>query len=196
MTTNNTQQRILETSAELFASKGYDALTMRDIASACNIKAPSLYNHFKDKNELYRASLKYVFCKEDNVLIACLSSNLPADEKLDQFIALACSQMVSNEMFRQLFIRELLEQDEEHLKFLAEDVMSDTCHALHAVFTEIDPNCDPHFLTTSLMGLLFFHFQANPVRIYLPGGSKEAQSIEYLTKGIQQLMRHSLNANN
>ncbi|GAB6070915.1 hypothetical protein JCM30760_20120 [Thiomicrorhabdus hydrogeniphila] len=192
MTIGNTQQRILETSAERFASKGYDALTMRDIATACNIKAPSLYNHFKDKQELYQATLKYVFTHQGQDLIACLQTNHPAEQKLDHFIALACEQMAANQTFRKLFIRELLEQDEQHLQFLAKEVMADACYALHDVFIELKPNCDPHFLTTSLLALVFFHFQANSVRLYLPGGNEHTLSLEYLTQNIQKMIRQQL----
>ncbi|WP_051453375.1 TetR/AcrR family transcriptional regulator [Hydrogenovibrio kuenenii] len=193
MTTNNTQQRILETAAALFANKGYDALTMRDIATACNIKAPSLYNHFKDKQQLYLATLRFVFTREGDALMACLQSDLPAQQKLDDFIALACRQMAGSFIFRQLFIRELLGQDEDRLKFLANEVMLDNCLALQKVFVDINPDCDPHFLTTSLMSLLFFHFQSNALRLHLPGGSEETQSIDYLTKNIQQMINHHLN---
>ncbi len=38
--------------AQLFKEKGYSAVTMRDIAQALNIKAASLYNHIKSKQEI------------------------------------------------------------------------------------------------------------------------------------------------
>jgi AcrR family transcriptional regulator len=189
MTKTNTKQRILQTSATLFATKGFDVLTMRDIASACDIKAPSLYNHFKDKKELYQATLRFVFEDQGQALVSALKSKRPAQQKLDDFIALACQQMAQDVIFRQLFIRELLVQDGEHMQFLANVVMAETCDALHAVFCEINPHCDPHFLTTSLMALLFFHFQINPLRPYLPGGNEQSQSTDYLTRNIQSIVR-------
>ncbi|MBF6058872.1 MULTISPECIES: TetR/AcrR family transcriptional regulator [Thiomicrorhabdus] len=189
---NSTSQRILKTAAELFASKGYDALSMRDIASACDIKAPSLYNHFKDKQALYQATLKFVFKQQSQALVCCLESDLPPKQKLNEFIEIAGKQMADNFIFRQLFFRILLAQDEEDLKFLANQVLADSCNALHAVFVEINPDCDPHFLTTSLMGLLLFHFQANPLRIYLPAGSEQTQASEYLIEHIQLMLHKQL----
>ena len=41
----DTKQRILEKSLELFSTKGYDAVSVGEIAKAVGIKAPSLYNH-------------------------------------------------------------------------------------------------------------------------------------------------------
>ncbi len=189
---SNTKQRILQTAAELFASKGFDNLTMRDIAGACDIKAPSLYNHFKDKQELYYATLQYVFSEQGAALVACLQTEQTAQVKLNDFIVLACRQMASDSIFRQLFIRELLVQDEASAQFLVKVVIADTCNALHDIFVEINPDCDPHFLTTSLLALLLFHFQVNPIRPLLPGASSEAQSTDYLISNIQSIIQHHL----
>ena len=186
MTLNNTKQRILQTASELFASQGYDVLSMRDIAKACNLKAPSLYNHFKDKQAIYHACLHFVFQERGTKLTACLKTPEPAKQKLNQFIELACEQVASNAIFRQLFLRELLVQEEDRMKFMVEEVMDETCNALHDVFIEIDQDCDPHFLTTSLIALLFFHFQINPLRPLLPGSREETQELSYLTEGIKK----------
>lgn len=43
---------IINVSAKLFKEKGYSAVTMRDIAQAMDIKAASLYNHIKSKQEI------------------------------------------------------------------------------------------------------------------------------------------------
>jgi AcrR family transcriptional regulator len=43
---------IINCAAKLFKEKGYSAVTMRDIAQDLNIKAASLYNHIKSKQEI------------------------------------------------------------------------------------------------------------------------------------------------
>lgn len=43
---------IRDIAAKLFKEKGYSAVTMRDIAQAMDIKAASLYNHIKSKQEI------------------------------------------------------------------------------------------------------------------------------------------------
>jgi AcrR family transcriptional regulator len=43
---------ILETSAELFRKKGYSQVSMRSIALKLNVKASSLYNHIKSKDDI------------------------------------------------------------------------------------------------------------------------------------------------
>ena len=54
----DTKQRILEKSLELFSAKGYDAVSVGEIAKAVGIKAPSLYNHFPSKQAIFDAILE------------------------------------------------------------------------------------------------------------------------------------------
>lgn len=53
----NTKELILQKSLELFSQKGYEGVSMRDIALAVDIKAASLYNHFKGKAEIFESLL-------------------------------------------------------------------------------------------------------------------------------------------
>lgn len=50
--TTSRKQQIMLVSAGLFRQKGYEATTMRDIASAMDMEAASLYHHIKSKEQL------------------------------------------------------------------------------------------------------------------------------------------------
>ncbi|GHD30733.1 TetR/AcrR family transcriptional regulator [Halioglobus pacificus] len=52
-----TAQRLLDEAQILFASQGYDATSLRQIATAADIKEPGIYNHFAGKEALYEAVL-------------------------------------------------------------------------------------------------------------------------------------------
>ena len=45
--------QILSEAGRLFATKGYDGTSMRDIALACGISKSLLYHHFSNKDEIY-----------------------------------------------------------------------------------------------------------------------------------------------
>lgn len=53
MAGNSTKERVLNAALELFGSRGYDAVSMNDIAEAVGIRAPSLYKHFPSKEALF-----------------------------------------------------------------------------------------------------------------------------------------------
>jgi len=57
---NELRQRILNAARELFAKRGYEAVTMREIARRIEYSATALYTHFADKETLVRE-----LCRED-----------------------------------------------------------------------------------------------------------------------------------
>lgn len=49
----NTRERITEAALELFSQRGYDGVSVRDIARAVGIRESSLYNHFENKRAIF-----------------------------------------------------------------------------------------------------------------------------------------------
>lgn len=49
----DTKEKIIYESLTLFSTKGFNAISVRDIAKAVGIKASSLYNHFKNKQDIF-----------------------------------------------------------------------------------------------------------------------------------------------
>lgn len=50
-----TKERILLEALRLFSQKGYDAVSVEQIADAVGIKAPFLYRHYKSKQDIFDA---------------------------------------------------------------------------------------------------------------------------------------------
>lgn len=57
MSGRDTRGRIVAAAFELFAERGYHAVSVRDIAAAVGIKDASLYNHFPGKQAIFDAVL-------------------------------------------------------------------------------------------------------------------------------------------
>jgi AcrR family transcriptional regulator len=53
-----TAERILDAAEALFAQRGYEGTTLRDVAAEVGLRTPSLYNHFPNKESLYAAVLE------------------------------------------------------------------------------------------------------------------------------------------
>ena len=51
----DTKQRILLEALRLFSQRGYDAVSVEQIAAAVGIKAPSLYKHYRSKQDIFKA---------------------------------------------------------------------------------------------------------------------------------------------
>ncbi|HOO75670.1 MAG TPA: TetR/AcrR family transcriptional regulator, partial [Tepiditoga sp.] len=56
---NITKQKIFENSVILFSEKGFDSVSMREIADSVGIRASSIYNHFKSKENILDEIFNY-----------------------------------------------------------------------------------------------------------------------------------------
>ena len=58
MENRSTKELYLISALRLFAEKGYDAVSVAEIASAVGVSAPALYKHFKSKQALFDAIIE------------------------------------------------------------------------------------------------------------------------------------------
>jgi len=79
---------IISVSAQLFKEKGYSAVTMRDIALAMNIKAASLYNHIKSKQEILVLIIIEIAEEFTNVMNEIVSADITSIQKIEKVIQL------------------------------------------------------------------------------------------------------------
>ena len=85
-TATSTAERILDVAEAIFAGRGYDATSLSDIAEGVGIRTPSLYNHFKNKENLYVAVLERLLDPFFEMLDGFLSQPLDATRG-DEIIA-------------------------------------------------------------------------------------------------------------
>ena len=66
------KEQITEKAADLFAEKGFDGVTTKEIAASCEISEAALYKYFDSKDELYDQVLKSIISSYDPS--ACFTS--------------------------------------------------------------------------------------------------------------------------
>ncbi|GAA4713864.1 TetR/AcrR family transcriptional regulator [Brevibacillus fulvus] len=77
-----TREAIIDAARGLFQEKGYQNLSMRQIAQTLQYSHGALYYHFKNKAELFYAIVKQDFSLLDDTLDQILSRQLEPSEKL------------------------------------------------------------------------------------------------------------------
>lgn len=97
-----TKERILDEALTLFAVKGYSAVYVGDIAEAVGIKAPSLYKHYKSKQDIFNAILEEMKRRYD-LQAAALQMN-GSDAGSDAGIFAAVSEETLIQMGKGLFL--------------------------------------------------------------------------------------------
>lgn len=97
-----TKEKILREALNLFAEKGYNAVYVGDIAEAVGIKAPSLYKHYKSKQEIFDAILEEMKKGYDRQAFALNMDGNSPDTDANVFSAVSEDRLV--EMGIKLFL--------------------------------------------------------------------------------------------
>ncbi len=61
----NRKIQILSAAGRLFSAKGYDAVTVRQIADECSVTEPAIYRHFPSKEAIFCAVLESLGARMD-----------------------------------------------------------------------------------------------------------------------------------
>lgn len=77
-----TSQKIMNVALRHFARNGYEGASLGDIATEVGIKKPSIYNHFKGKDDLFMAVYQETANRELHFVETYMKPNL--DMKLEQ----------------------------------------------------------------------------------------------------------------
>lgn len=99
-----TKERIVETALELFSQRGYDGVSVRDIARAVGIRESSLYNHFANKRAIFDGIVD--FCVQQSEVYfreSALPFDRGDDTSLYQGIGLEHLQELIERTFRFFF---------------------------------------------------------------------------------------------
>ena len=190
----DTRMRILDVAVPLFATAGFEGVSMRAIAKAAGIKAPSLYNHFPDKEALYFDAMSYAFADKAEGITDVLEGSGTPMERLERFVENFTRLMGKDPDFRALLQRELLDGNEMRLKLVAEQLFSRPFQAMISLAEELSPDCDAHMLAISMAGLVLFHFETAPVRRYLPGGKAKHNDSKVIAQHATRLLTKALGA--
>lgn len=114
-----TRQLILKCAGELFASKGYLNVTMKDICQITELSRGGLYRHYSDKAEIFRDMFKQMSENSIDVVDGMIANNIPADLILDEMFSSITKEMTENETSLSLAIYEYaVTEDKDFFKNL------------------------------------------------------------------------------
>ena len=90
-----TRDKLIDVARLLFARTGVENTTMNDIAVASKKGRRTLYTYFKSKKDIYHAVIESELTILYNSLDSVAKKNLPADEKLMEFISIRLDSIKS-----------------------------------------------------------------------------------------------------
>ncbi len=178
----DTRQTILRVAMVLFSKKGFDSISMRNIADKVNISPPALYNHFKDKKTLYLCVIEESFSNKSILLVDALTIEDTAIKRMEAFVFTLSQILVDDPEFKRLMQREQLDGDKQRLEYLAKEVFGSVFIVLTSLITEIKPACDAHGIAVTIMGMVQKHIEIEPLAQFFPDYNKENHTPVYVTQ--------------
>lgn len=112
-----TRTRIEAAALRLFATRGVDATSVRDIAEAVGVSEGALYRHFASKEELARALFLSRYAELAAAIGAIAAADAAFSDKIARLVAHACALFDTEpELFAYLLIHQ-----HEHLAHVPDD---------------------------------------------------------------------------
>jgi len=96
------RRQVLTVASELFAKKGFEATSIRDIATAAGMMSGSLYYHFASKEDLYVAVQDASISKIYNAVASAIETNAAPWERLEAAAIAHVEAMLDRSGFRVL----------------------------------------------------------------------------------------------
>jgi len=175
MTLTPSATQILIVAEKLFAKRGYDGVSMQQIASDAGISKANIYHHFKSKDELYLAVLKYALQDMNELLAELQGLDGASTEQLAHFSAEHLKHINTNSSISRLILREMLDGSSSRGQDLAEQVFAEYFSLLRSLLCkcqergEIRRDIDPDHMAAALAGMNVFLFQSWSALQHFPG---------------------------
>lgn len=141
------EDAILQATCQLLGAKGFDAMTMDDVAQAVGIAKASLYKHFSSKEELCCAAMVQVLGRV-RAFLGTLDAAMAPIEKLRAVVRWSLQSLLAQEMpllpSRNSSLRAVLMANKEYLDGLVtvSDLIGESITAAQAQGS-IDPTLAP-----------------------------------------------------
>jgi TetR/AcrR family transcriptional regulator, transcriptional repressor for nem operon len=97
------EAKVLDLAVDCFWRTGYEATSVRDLASRMGITGTSLYNAFEDKRSLFRRALEHYLDESTRRRLAALGS-LPPKAAIRQFLTTAIERSLADDERRGCFL--------------------------------------------------------------------------------------------
>lgn len=105
--TGGTRARILEVASVLFAERGFEGLSIADLAAEVGISNGLVYYHFKDKQTLYETVVREGVHLLEEVAVRSLSTDAPPTERIRTFVSEYMALLEGSSALMRLLIRSI-----------------------------------------------------------------------------------------
>ena len=155
------REQLLKAASKLFAEKGFEAVSTRDLAKEADVNMAMIAYYFGSKDGLFKAIIEERFPKTASRLRAIQKENGNAWDKISTVIDFYIERITESGSFHKIVLRELsLEQRPEHRELILSGI-EQNWKVIKTYIEEgqetglFKADIDPEFTLASLFGTLF-----------------------------------------
>lgn len=170
----DTARLILEEALRLFAERGFDGVSVSDVATAAGVSKANVFHHFGSKQALYLEVLNSSMAIFNEISDYLEPDRAPIEQRLYHFIEANAVHLQQHPHSAQVVLRELLENRSEITEQLAERTTDAQFRQLHGLIQEaqqageIRAEVDPAALVVMMLGAVVFPFQVRSLIEHQP----------------------------
>ncbi|HWP94167.1 MAG TPA: TetR family transcriptional regulator [Gammaproteobacteria bacterium] len=187
------KRALLDTARRLFASRGFEAVTLRLLAREVGVNPALIHYYFGDKQGLYEAMLQDTLAPLFARLDALLPADAPAGDGIRAFLANYMRLLAANPWLPPLVMREVLEEGGRFReRFIRQFASRGGGLLVRLIEREqqagrLRRDLDPTLAALSLVSLAVFPFLALPVTSRVFGMAVNEVFIERLVAHTERL---------
>jgi TetR/AcrR family transcriptional regulator, regulator of cefoperazone and chloramphenicol sensitivity len=199
--TEATPERVIEAAGEVFARKGFDSATVREICTRGNANLAAINYYFGDKRRLYVEAVKRAHVNRASMFpLPKWAAGTPPQKKLADFILTLLQRMISPQGSKwegELMIREIATPTEA-CQELVRDYIRPHFEVLGSILAELMPDATTekrHLVGFSVVGqCLHYRVTAPVTRLLVSDEEFEHYRPEMLAEHIAELTLRGIGA--
>ncbi len=188
---DDTKQRLINAAGEMFAEKGYEAASIRDICQRAEANLAAVNYHFVEKRQLYVAAVRHAqCCRQEDVPFPEWPAEMPAVDRLRAFVETMFARMLAGDRPRwhlEIMLRELA-RPTEACAAVVEDYIRPMADTLRGILRDLLPDDMSEeqrwMIGFSVVGQILFYYVHQPIIRLL------MQNVQTTEMPLDQLANH------
>ena len=156
------KESVIKAATKIFAKKGFDGTSMREIAKSAHLTKPMIYYHFKNKEDLYLYILENSISMLSKKVEKVTSEDREPEEIIRKVVKIYVKYFKEEEDIFRIIHREIISRS-KYISILTDKYFLSIHHSISNVLYKgiekgVFKEMNKKMATTSIIGIIAFYF--------------------------------------
>lgn len=189
------RDQILDCAKRLFAARGFDGVSISDIARESGVSKANIFHHFDSKEGLYLAVIAGVVARIPDDGAAFAAGRKGVVESFQDMVAAELDEAVRDEMGVRVILQEVISDNPHRSRVLAEEVFAESFGRLvgrirdQQAAGQFREDLDPVLAAAVLKSATAFYVLSRNVQRHMPGITFADDHQRYGREAVELILR-------